>query len=587
MYFSGLFRRMKLAVVLLCPLTVITACGEEAGTIVEGPRLVDIPRQVESPWKGAGLEFSMLEERVNTPSCLQTPTRFLACIAAVQTLLDTSPRALQLVHASWLSNSDAAYRGKRRFGEVVVAEAAQKAHANVLDEIRARRKRILDWQAIYLNSALLQADFTGLLEWARKELIGPGEEEHYTATAINGYLGVEDAHAQIVPAPVPADAASRRAAGGLPENNTHSYTGIGASLHALAGSSIIMGIVPESPAAAAGVMASDVVLAVDGQPVAGKSVPEVVAMLRGAEGTEVSLRLQRQKRVYETRLRRSTVNIRNVSSSVLDDRDRSRGYLRIVSFNSETTCADTRRELHALVNSGVEGILLDLRDNSGGLVDQAVCVADLFFEPRVLVLEIRSTQHRGQSTPLYSRQPAMTLVPLVTLVNAATGSASEALAGALQDHGRSLIIGERTFGKGTIQTLRPWNDSGSIMLFSTTARMYTPAGRTAQLAGIEPDLRVTAQDSDPQPGRTILREEDLFPTALPSSGTRPGRRPYRHLAGIEACLESKGLAGSRRSQRLPSSAVRDYPRAVGYDVLHCLDTVGNGQPEDLRLAGPR
>ncbi len=582
-----LFRKMKLAVVFVCPLPMISGCGDDAGTLMEHPRQVEIHREMESPWQGTGLDFALLEEWVNTPSCLRTPVRFLACIAAVQALLDTSPRALQLVHADWLSETASGDRGKRRFGELVVAGKARKGHPNVLDEIRARRNRIMDWQTIYLNTATLQADFTRLLQWVRENLVERGQEEHYTAAAINGYLGIEDAHAQIVPASLPADAASPRAAGVVRDSDTRSYTGIGASLHALAGNIIVMSVVPQSPAAAAGIEASDVVLAVDAQPVSGKSVPELVAMLRGDAGTEVSLRVKRQNRVFDTRLRRATVKLKNVLSSVRQDRDRSWGYLNIVGFNSESTCMDTRRELRALVEAGVDGILLDLRDNTGGLIDQAVCVADLFLEPRQLVLEIRNTQQSGHSTPLYTRHRALTQVPLITLVNAATGSASEALAGAFQDHGRSLIIGERTFGKGTIQTLRPWNDSGSIMLFHTVARMYTPAGRTAQLTGIEPDLRVSAKPDDRQSRRTRLREEDLFPTALRSPAAQPKRRPYPDLTKIEACIASDGRAARSGLHEQPVDSVRDYPGEVGYQLLHCLAVGDSGQMLDVRLAGQR
>ncbi len=581
-----LFRKTKLAVVFLCPLPMISGCGNDAETFRAKPQQAEVPWEVESPWRDTGLDFGVLEKRVNTQSCQQAPKRFLACIAAVQSLLDTSPRALQLVHADWLSELGSDSRLQLMFGEVAVVETAREEHPNVLDEISATRNRILAWQTSYHENGMPQADFTRLLDWARKALVGRTQEEHYTAAAINGYLSIKDAHAQIIPAQVPAaEAGSPRASGSVRDNGVQSYTGIGASLHALAGNIIITGVLPKSPASAAGVQAADVVLAVDGQAVEGKSVPEVVALLRGTAGTEVALRVKRQDRSYDTRLRRATVELRNVSSSVRDDRGRSWGHLRIGSFNNERTCADTRTELRALTKSDVDGILLDLRDNMGGLIDQAACVADLLLEARLVVLEIRSTRQRGHSEPIYTRHRAMTHVPIVTLVNAATGSASEALAGALQDHGRSLILGERTFGKGTIQMLRPWNASGSIMMLYTAARMYTPAGRTAQLVGIQPDLRVPADADDSQSGRAILREEDLFPTALPTPIVQPARKLHWDLAGIETCLESDGQAARRWWKRQPAESVGDHPREVGYDLLHCLDAGGSGPPKNVRLAG--
>lgn len=585
MIMPRLFRNILWAVVPLFPLATISGCGDDAGTFVEPPRPPHASGQVESPWKGTGLDFDLLERRVNTQSCRETAERFLACIAAVQSLLDTSPRALQLLHVDWVAEPGYEHRWMQRFGKLGVVETVREERSNILDEIRAMRKRILAWQAGYRDNGMPEADFTRLIEWARTTLVRPGQEEHYTAAAINGYLSIKDAHAQILPASLPADAGAPRAAGAVRDDNAHSYTGIGASLQALAGNIIVTGIVPGSPASAAGIEASDALLAVDGQPVASTSVPEVVALLRGIAGTEVSLRLQRRDRTYEAQLRRAPVEIRNVASSVRKDRYRSWGHLRIAAFNSERTCADSHRELRALITSGVDGLLLDLRDNMGGLVDQAVCVADLFLEPGLLILDIRGTRHEEPSRPLYSRRPAMTEVPIVTLVNAATGSASEALVGALRDHGRSVIIGNRTFGKGTIQTLRPWNDSGTVMLYFTAARMYTPGGRTAQLVGLEPDLRVTAKPDEPHSGGTILREQDLFPTALPSPPAQPEPRRYWDLAAIEACLDSDGLAERRRPQPSAVESIRDYPRDVGYDLLHCLHTRGDRLRADTRLAG--
>jgi len=238
-----------------------------------------------------------------------------------------------------------------------------------------------------------------------------------------------------------------------------------------------------------------------------------------------------------------------------------------------------------LIESRVDGLVLDLRDNMGGKIDQAVCVADLFLEPRQLVMEIRSTHQNGHADTLYSLQPAMTRMPVVTLVNAGTASASEALAGALQDHGRSLTVGERTFGKGTIQRVRPWNDSGSVMLFFTTARMFTPSGRTAQLTGLEPDLDVQARPDD-QPGRRmVLREEDLFPTALSAKTAQTIPVHSRVSEGVRECLEKQGQEKKRWFWQKPFEITADYQLDKGYGLLHCLTETDDAVPQERnRLA---
>jgi C-terminal processing protease CtpA/Prc len=172
----------------------------------------------------------------------------------------------------------------------------------------------------------------------------------------------------------------------------------------------------------------------------------------------------------------------------------------------------------------------------------------------------------------------MTRMPVVTLVNAGTASASEALAGALQDHGRSLIVGERTFGKGTIQRVRPWNGSGSVMLFFTTARMFTPSGRTAQLAGLEPDLEVQARPDDKQGRRIVLREEDLFPTALSAKATQTMPVNSRVSPGVGECLQKQGQKKKRWFWQKPFEITGDYQLDKGYELLHCLTQTGDAAP---------
>lgn len=570
MIVSVSLRKMMVASALVSLLLVTSVCLHASGAVTK------------SEWEGTGLGFGFLEERVNTHSCRQTTERFLACVAAAQSLLDSSPIELQLAHAAWLTDSGKGHALRHRFGDLVVLEVTQDEganHANILEQISAQRQRILVWQRFCRTEGVPEADFTRLLAWARKELITEKRAEEQTAAAINAYLGIEDAHARIVPALTQADAAYPRSASVGHNQTGQNYSGIGASVQSIVGHIMITRVLPEGPAAAAGLQASDVLLAVDGKSVAGRPVPEVVAALRGTPGTAVSLRVKSQERVHRMRMRRATVEVKNVSSSVIEYQGRSLGYLHIDGFVSGSTCAETRRELRVLVDSDVDGLVLDLRDNMGGKIDQAVCVADLFLEPRQLVMEIRSTHQNGHSDKLYSRQPALTWVPVVTLVNAGTASASEALTGALQDHGRSLILGERTFGKGTIQRVRPWNDSGSVMMFFTTARMFTPSGRTAQLAGLEPDLQVQARRDDEPGRRMVLREEDLFPTALPAKAVPTGPVHSRFPPGVSECLQKQGQEKKRWFWQKPLEITGNYQLDKGYKLLHCLTETGDAMPQ--------
>ena len=569
MIVSVSLRKKMVASAFVSLLLVTSVCLHASGAVTK------------SEWEGTGLGFGFLEERINTHSCRQTTERFLACVAAAQSLLDSSQIDLQLAHAAWLTDSRKDNALRHRFGDLVVFEMTKDEegnHANILELISAQRQRILVWQRFCHTEGVPEADFTRLLAWARKELITEKRAEEQTAAAINAYLGIEDAHARIVPTLTQADAAYPRRASVGHNQTGQSYSGIGASVQSIVGHIMITRVLPEGPAAAAGLQASDVLLTVDGKSVAGRPVPEVVAALRGTPGTAVSLKVKSQEHVHKMRVRRATVEVKNVSSSVIEYQGRSLGYLHIDGFVSGSTCAETRRELRVLVDSDVDGLVLDLRDNMGGKIDQAVCVADLFLEPRQLVMEIRSTHQNGHSDKLYSRQPALARVPVVTLVNAGTASASEALTGALQDHGRSLILGERTFGKGTIQRVRPWNDSGSVMMFFTTARMFTPSGRTAQLVGLEPDLQVQARRDDEPGRRMVLREEDLFPTALPAKAVLTGPVHSRFPPGVSECREKQGQEKKRWFWQKPREITGNYPLDKGYKLFHCLTETGDALP---------
>lgn len=158
---------------------------------------------------------------------------------------------------------------------------------------------------------------------------------------------------------------------------------------------------------------------------------------------------------------------------------------------------------------------------------------------------------------------------MVTLVNAGTGSASEVLAGALQDHGRSLVVGELTFGKGTVQTVRPWRGSRTVVELYTASRYYRPSGVGVQLKGIEPDIEALDKPGRPDPHRVVLREGDLFPTALPQEPEVWRHRDPKLVQRLRRCARGQGLAEHRQDREMKPGQAGDYPLAVGQDALVC------------------
>ena len=263
-----------------------------------------------------------------------------------------------------------------------------------------------------------------------------------------------------------------------------------------------------TPAADADIRAGDVIVMIDGKPVRGMDLREAVDSMRGEPGTRIVLTISREStpEVIEVPLVRAIIKVASVRGEMLED---GFGYARISSFQSGTS-NNLRTQLEKLEkeNDGeLEGVVLDLRNNPGGVLNSAVDVSDLFLEQGVIV----ATRGRDSAADAsFSARPGDVLdgIPLVVLVNGGSASASEIVAGALQDHERAIIMGTRTFGKGSVQTVIPMNNGGALKL--TTARYYTPDDRSIQARGIEPDIRVKQQElSDPaQDGKTV-RESDL------------------------------------------------------------------------------
>jgi carboxyl-terminal processing protease len=235
------------------------------------------------------------------------------------------------------------------------------------------------------------------------------------------------------------------------------------------------------------------------------SLVEAVKKLRGKKNTTVRLTIKREgsEKLREVKLTREVIKIRSVKSKLLEP---GYGYLRITQFQ-ERTDEDLNRALRKLAdeNAGMRGLVLDLRNNPGGLLSQAVQVADVFLDGGMIVYTDGRLENQKQK---YFAHKAGTwdAFPMIVLVNGGSASASEIVAGALQDQKRALVVGQATFGKGSVQTILPLDENAALRL--TTARYYTPSGRSIQAKGIEPDIAVE-QTKDGRDRFPLLREANL------------------------------------------------------------------------------
>jgi carboxyl-terminal processing protease len=282
--------------------------------------------------------------------------------------------------------------------------------------------------------------------------------------------------------------------------------------------------IDDTPASRAGVKSGDLILALDGQSVQGLSLNEAVEKMRGLSGSKIKLTIKREAvdEPLELTMAREVIHIQVIKSHLEGDI----GYIRVTSFNEQTDGGLHKAFQQLKDQSGgkLRGIILDLRNNPGGLLDQAVAVGDDFIDQG----EIVSTRarHPEDSQRWNAKDGDITGgLPIVALINGGSASASEIVAGALQDHRRAILVGTRSFGKGSVQTVIPLPGNGAMRL--TTARYYTPSGRSIQGLGIAPDITVEATRSD-APHFGPEREAELNRALRNTGGTPQSSAPPRN-----------------------------------------------------------
>ena len=288
-----------------------------------------------------------------------------------------------------------------------------------------------------------------------------------------------------------------------------SFTGIGIEITIRDGILTVVAPIEGTPAWKAGLKPGDKIIKINGKPTKGMSLIEAVKLLRGPKGTKVTISILREgwNELKEITLVRDVIPIKSVRYFTIEP---GYGYVRISNFQEKTP-----RELVSALsklekeNTPLNGLILDLRNNPGGLLSAAVRVADEFIDEGLIVYtegRLKQQNMRFEATPNRRKHP----YPLVVLVNEGSASASEIVAGALQDHHRALIVGMPTFGKGSVQTIIPLPDGSAVRL--TTAQYFTPSGRSIQAKGIEPDVKVPFLDPEclkKAEKRAAIREKDL------------------------------------------------------------------------------
>ncbi len=320
--------------------------------------------------------------------------------------------------------------------------------------------------------------FGDVFERVRKDYVEEVSDQELLENAINGMLTSLDPHSGYLPA---------KGFQEMQEQTKGEFGGLGIEVTMEGGFVKVVSPIDDTPAARAGVQPGDFIVAIDGKPVLGLSLNEAVDKMRGAADTSITVTIRRQGvDPFDLKMTRAVVKMIPVRHRVEGDV----GYIRITGFNEQTQSSleAAIKDIKTKIGPKLKGYVVDLRNNPGGLLDQAVSVSDTFLDKG----EIVSTRTRRTEDTQRFNAKGGDLVdgkPLVVLINDGSASASEIVAGALQDHGRAILLGTKSFGKGSVQTIIPLGRGESAMRL-TTARYYTPSGRSIQALGITPDIEV-------------------------------------------------------------------------------------------------
>jgi carboxyl-terminal processing protease len=322
--------------------------------------------------------------------------------------------------------------------------------------------------------------FGDVLELVRSNYVDDVSDDTLVEGAINGMLTALDPHSNYLNAKNFND---------MKVQTRGEFGGLGIEVSMENGVVKVVSPIDDTPAAHAGLKPGDLITHIDGQPVQGLTLPEAVEKMRGPINSDINLTIRREGREpFDVKLTRANIKIQSVRSHIESN---NVAYIRVTSFNEQTDVGlnNAMKNLKQQSNNKLIGVVLDLRNNPGGLLDQAVAVSDAFLDKG----EIVSTRgRRADDAQRYNSRPGdiASGLPVAVLINGGSASASEIVAGALQDHHRAILIGTKSFGKGSVQTIIPLAGHGAMRL--TTARYYTPSGRSIQARGIDPDVVVEA-----------------------------------------------------------------------------------------------
>ncbi len=424
-------------------------------------------------WEDTGLNDQELVDLIGLDKCMSSERYYLSCVNAIVSVAT-------------------------RYNMNVLPTKGLVDLAGSKNIDSTSEKSLLDpWKNYFRNQtdAALKVDFSKLWQELKSNHIPSHQLSQMVGVGLNGFVSIfKDPHTYFMPVAqfqeVVAKADSKSVS-------------LGISLGVQNQKVVIRKVAPKSSAAKSGIEKGDVILSINDQSVEGLMLTRVTEMLKGEEGDKVSLELVSVIGVSkEVTLTREPVQTATVSMQVLDG-EKPVGVIEINKF-ARGTCDKVKAALEIYNKTNIDGVILDLRDNPGGQMEEAACVSSLFVGADKKVFEVRYLDPTKKGEAYYGVEDKIYEGPLAIIINSASASAAEIVAGALSDFGRAVLVGERSFGKGSFQEGDYWDINNKIAMFETKGFYYLPSGRSPQLVGLEPDVKVSLGEIP------ILRESEQY-----------------------------------------------------------------------------
>jgi C-terminal peptidase prc len=534
--------------------------------------LIAEKKKMDEYWRETGITFAKVEEIVDKTSCEKNETEFLACMLGLSTVYALEkPTGLKLVPKAVAEANPSLGKVVETIDDLAVIEPVKLKTNDILELIKkqkAERTLVINgWKDLYKNISKSKVDYEVLIKKVKDLKNFKDNEANATGSAMNTILEVQkDPHTRWIPKQYWDDSN---------KVDANSFFGIGCQIRKVL-EKFILAPMPGSPALKAGLKNGDILTLIEGQTVEKLDTEQISGKIKGPQGTTVTVTIERpseKNKKYDLKIVRDLIKNEPVTWDSKKIGNVSVGYTKLDSFvindnkNKPVVCEKYKEALSKV--SSNDAIILDVRQNPGGYLTEAVCLANLFLDKGELVLTAKSIDGKTTLQEFRAKDKIYTEKPFIVLQNAGSASASELVAGAFQDHERAFVVGDRSYGKGTIQQIGPMLSSPKLMLAKTSGRFHLPTGRTNQIVGVIPDVLVYEKPNPTELDKFSPREEDYY-AAVPALGTPWVQTRPTTISKLDTCLKETGSAEKDFAAKQNDALAPDYQLLKALDTARCV-----------------